>query len=116
MTDIWTVTCLFRQPNTSIQFQFNSQDHAEKTYASINAYRVDNPIETVTDSYGAEAFVDCTQVIAVIKEHFNRKLDAQREIELLKAHANAKLQREATTDPLLRIAAAVGNGLVMPRQ
>lgn len=114
MTDIYIVTCVFKIPQTQLQLQYSREAAAREAYDVLRQGNQGGvwPIAEVTDNYGADATVDTSQLAAVMFEHVNRKLDAQREMALLNAHAQAKTQRAAAADPLLRAAVAPNGSII----
>lgn len=137
MTDIYCVTCVFKIPQTQLQLQYVSETAAREAYAKLSE-RSGNAITSIditdgkpaaasfspaingtvaaTDSYGAEATIDRSQLAAVMFEYVNRRLDARTEMELLAAHAQAKAQRRAASDPSLRTVVSNGSPIITPRQ
>jgi hypothetical protein len=112
----------------TLGFLFNDEDQCKTHYADILQAMAYGEFEEehgltknprnhhvqIKDDFGNTGVVDCSDVGWVWMTDFEKELDGQKEVEMLKAHANAALQRKAAADPLLRppAMAAPPSGLI----
>jgi len=108
MTELYTITCFFKQHTGNVQLMFQSKatfDAVSQELSLENVYPC-----TVSDDFGLAAVLDMRDIAAVVRSHVNEYLNGQREAQLLQARAQAMTQRAAQNDPMLKVASMMPGG------
>lgn len=122
MTDLWSLTIAFRVPNFSLRLTYNSGDNARAAYELLKIPQqhpeeaerglsppVYFPTVEITDSYGTTATIDRDQVMTHWVTHMGSEAEGVKAVNILNAHAQASLQRQLSTDPMLK-------GVIQPQK
>lgn len=100
---------LKNNPNT-IRFLFKSNTTAKAAYESFHSPATPNLAVDIRDDYGNAATIDRDSVAVYVQSYCNEDFNGQAEFSIMQAHANAKLQRRAATDPMLKTGVVAANG------
>lgn len=109
---IWNLTIMLKGREQPVMLNFKGGDAAkaarDRFWAA--AERV-GPIIDLTDDFGATVTVWLSDVLALLVHDIDGTFEAQAEQALMQAKAQAKVNRKAQADPLLRVQS--GNGMVL---
>jgi hypothetical protein len=121
MTDLYSLLLVFKNSPHNLRFHFKSEASIKAAYEAMKLPPLMRIEETETgtsieraadhveieDDYGNRATVDRSQVMCAVSTWVNEDLNAQMEAGLLQAHMQAKAQRRAAADPMLKQAQVV---------
>ena len=125
-TVLFALTIAFSPANTSLRLLFDNEEAAKAAYESLRIPNfekernlgLEEPVidykVQIADSFGSTATIDRSFVMTYWLTDLAREMEGMKAQELLKAHAMASLQRQASTDPLLR--GAMGNSPIVRPQ
>jgi hypothetical protein len=102
MTQLFTVTCVIRGSSQMIRFEHSTKATADRTY-DLLAKLARNCFDFVEikDDYGCQATIAREDLGVFFLQDLKRQMDGNSEVELMKAQANAVLQRRAQSDPII---------------
>jgi len=109
MADLFQVSVFATNHTTSLIFQYDQGEKASQAYESIRDMITDTSFPDaveIVDGFGVKAIVARAWVSAVLLTHVNRQLDGQRAGQLLAQRANAQLQQDVASDPVLKLIGA----------
>lgn len=119
MTDVYIINIAMNQPNAMAQLQFTDVLLANAADAALNNALLGDPlaIVRVNDQYGISFAARPRDILCIAFIHKNRELDGAAELQILSAHANARLQKRAQRDPMLQQPglAMPANGILRPQ-
>lgn len=98
--ELYTLMVLFKDSPHNLRFFFKTNTSAGLAYNTLK--KVPAIVQEFSDDYGNTASIDTTGISAVVRSFVNDDLNAQTELAMLQAHAQAKAQRRAATDPMLK--------------
>jgi hypothetical protein len=104
MTQLFTVTCVIRGSSQLLQFQHSAKATADRTYELLDKLAcgtVPGNMVEIRDDFGCQAMIAKGDLGVFFLQDLKRQMDASGEIELMKAQANAVLQRRAQSDPII---------------
>ncbi len=105
--DVWTITILFKTSRGQVNLHYRDEKRARETYERVGRLNAAASHEA-TDDAGSHAVVVCAEVTAVVLTHVNEQHNISRDLQLLQAHAQKKLEQAARADPVL------SRGIVRP--
>lgn len=102
--DLWTLLIFLDTPGQPpIRLVYKDATRAASAYDHFN--RSAGPgteVRGESDDYGRRLSIDVRHCRALQLTHVNEELNGEIDLQLLQAHAQATLQKRASTDPMLR--------------
>ena len=90
---------LLLKDGRNVRLSYHSKEAAETQHTLIFAGAI--PMLSAVDQYGKSFICSRDQVIGTELVDVTRDLEGMIEMQILQAHANAKLQKRAKIDPML---------------
>ena len=127
MTDLYSLLVVFKNSPHTIRFLYKSEQTVKDAYDVLKVpplIKVDEGESgtsfeklpdnaEIQDDYGNTATIDRSQVAACVNTFINNDLEGQTEFSILQAHGQAKAQRRAAADPMLKQGLAVPQGPII---
>jgi|ERR1700761_3772957 len=98
---IYQVNVFFRNNDVNLVLQFRDMETARSTASDILKQNPPGNI-LVSDHFGHEVALNTSDVIMTVATDLKRELEAQAEVQILRAIAQVKLQNRAKSDPVLK--------------
>jgi hypothetical protein len=116
MTDIFTVNTFLSGPFT-LSLYYNTEAEAKAAFDKLAALkRGESEFEiTVSDAYGTQAMVNRDEVNLIVLGNPVRICQAQTELALVNARAQAAANKRAASDPTMQLLNPNAPLLHMPR-
>jgi hypothetical protein len=108
MTELYSMLVFLKNNPNAIRFLFKSESSVTDAYAVMT--QPGTPLVEIHDDYSNTALIDRSAVAVCVKTYCNDDFTGQGDFSILQAHAQAKLQRRAQTDPMLKTGIAMPNG------
>lgn len=106
MADLFQIQIFAADHTSQIVLQYDKGENASNSYEYIrsllNSSMGDSAVE-VTDDFGMKLTITRAWVGVVLMTHVNRQVDGQRAGQLLGQRANAQLQQDIASDPVLKL-------------